>query len=334
MFTLESNKKTWNDLVIKHGGSLLQSWEWGDLQKNLGCGVERYVFKTSSTDPPELIASVLTRPIPLGFTYTYVPYGPLVIHPDTKTTLQRFLRELTEVAKKEKAIFLRLEPRGTAKGDLSPAILTELGFRETPPFQPRHTSIIDLKKPEAKIVAAMEPETRYALRAAERRGVKIVFEETPGPIFEAFSNLLAESAERKKFSNHPRRYYENLFAGRGDLRALVVAAEAEGIVIAAALIVFFGPTASYLYAASKPGFGKLNAPSLILWEAIREAKRRGCTTFDLWGISDENKKWAGFTAFKRSFGGTEKSYLGTWDFPLNKPMYHLFTLAKHIKRAL
>lgn len=45
------------------------------------------------------------------------------------------------------------------------------------------------------------------------------------------------------------------------------------------------------------------------------AKKRGCKIFDFEGIYDErfpNKSWLGFTHFKKSFGGYEVSYPGTY----------------------
>jgi lipid II:glycine glycyltransferase (peptidoglycan interpeptide bridge formation enzyme) len=45
---------------------------------------------------------------------------------------------------------------------------------------------------------------------------------------------------------------------------------------------------------------------MVQWEAIREAKLRGCHTFDFLGISppeDINHHLAGVSSFKEKFGG-------------------------------
>jgi len=60
---------------------------------------------------------------------------------------------------------------------------------------------------------------------------------------------------------------------------------------------------------------KLQAQYKIVWEGILWAKERGAKVFDFEGIYDErfpNKSWLGFTHFKKSFGGYEVSYPGTF----------------------
>lgn len=49
------------------------------------------------------------------------------------------------------------------------------------------------------------------------------------------------------------------------------------------------------------------ATYLLQWEAIREAKRRECTTYDFLGISPDGKgKLAGVTEFKLRFNPEKK----------------------------
>ena len=58
---------------------------------------------------------------------------------------------------------------------------------------------------------------------------------------------------------------------------------------------------------------KLFVPTALTWEAIISAKKEGKKVFDFEGIYDErvpNKKWLGFTHFKKSFGGDVVEYPG------------------------
>jgi lipid II:glycine glycyltransferase (peptidoglycan interpeptide bridge formation enzyme) len=64
------------------------------------------------------------------------------------------------------------------------------------------------------------------------------------------------------------------------------------------------------------------APTLLTWEAIKLAKKLNCARFDFEGITDERwpltRKWAGFTRFKKSFGGQAVTYPGNfirWQLP-------------------
>src|SRR3989344_254659 len=79
---------------------------------------------------------------------------------------------------------------------------------------------------------------------------------------------------------------------------------------AGAVILTHKKTAYYYYAGSST---KSDLPYLAVWEAMKEAKRRGCTTWDFEGIYDArwpNKGWKGFSHFKKSFGGREVEFPG------------------------
>ena len=64
---------------------------------------------------------------------------------------------------------------------------------------------------------------------------------------------------------------------------------------------------------------------LLQWEAMRWARSRGCTEYDLWGVPDEDEAvleanfesrrdglW-GVYRFKRGFGGQLRRTVGAWD---------------------
>ena len=72
------------------------------------------------------------------------------------------------------------------------------------------------------------------------------------------------------------------------------------------------------------------APYLLHWEALKEAKKRGCQFYDFWGI--DHKRWPGLTRFKNSFGGEIISYPGSFDFVISSKWYFLYQLGKLIKK--
>jgi peptidoglycan pentaglycine glycine transferase (the first glycine) len=83
---------------------------------------------------------------------------------------------------------------------------------------------------------------------------------------------------------------------------------------------------------------------LLQWEAIRWAKSLGCTTYDLWGIPDEDEEmleaefaqrrdglW-GVYRFKRGFGGQLVCNVGAWDrvyAPMRYRFYRWMLLARN-----
>ena len=69
---------------------------------------------------------------------------------------------------------------------------------------------------------------------------------------------------------------------------------------------------------------------------IIDAKNKGLTQFDLFGIAPDGSSpehpWAGFTRFKRSFGGQDVSFGGSWDIPVKQFDYWLYRSFQTIRR--
>ena len=319
-------KKNWNNFVLRANGFFLQAWEWGSLQVKLG----RQICRLAG---PTLHTQLISYNLPFGKKYLYAPRGPVLASPDDLTGLENSLQELRSNIG-DQIIFLRIEPP-LADNQETNVYLNQLGFKRTASAQPESTLTIDLKKSEQELLSEVEYATNYAIRTARRRGVKILeardFTEKK-KIFEKFWPIFEATNERHKLKAYPKSYYREVLALADGCRSEIFSATVNNKVVSSAIIVFFGNRAIYLYSASARGYGRFNAPTLLLWEVILEAKRQGCEIFDFWGISHENKKWAGITAFKKSFGGEEVRYTGTWDFIFNKKWYWLYTIIKGLTR--
>jgi lipid II:glycine glycyltransferase (peptidoglycan interpeptide bridge formation enzyme) len=62
-----------------------------------------------------------------------------------------------------------------------------------------------------------------------------------------------------------------------------------------------------------------------------DARHAGAHTFDFWAIAptdDPDHKLAGYTRFKRSFGGQVNEHAGTWDLPIHAVKYSLYRAAE------
>lgn len=110
----------------------------------------------------------------------------------------------------------------------------------------------------------------------------------------------------------------------------------DGEIIAASLFFDYQGTRFYMQSAANLDFKHLPATVALLSHAIFSAKEDGLKTLDFWGIAPENANashpWYGFTEFKKSFGGYEKIYAGTFDYLINPRKYHLYSLLRKINR--
>lgn len=322
-------------LINNESSQFLQSWQWGEFQKNLGKNVWRIGLEENN----QLIAvcQVIENKLPLSKSYLYTPRGPVFqknLNSEKKElafkTLLKGVRDITVETKTRHEFFIRVEPAINING----TNFKKLKFKKVKSVQPKDTLILDLTKSHEKLLADMHHKTRYNIRLAEKGDIKI----TKGNLknFEDFWNLMRQTAKRNEFYSHPKDYYYKLLKSlekEGDLTVKLWLAEHQNQVIATALVSYFNKTATYLHGASNYNYRSLMAPFLLHWEIIKNAKEQNFTFYDLWGIAptqvkNEKKSWAGITRFKRGFGGKEINFVGTYDFVYNQLLYKLYNLGK------
>lgn len=332
----------WNDFVAAHPCThILQTAEWGELKAAFGWSAERVALVENGV--PRAGALVLYRHLPAGLgTLAYVPRGPLVDW-DRPEEVAALLAALGERARTRRAVALVLEPDLPDEARWRERLIA-LGLRPSPlrSIQPRRTLIVDIRGDEEAVLAAMKPKTRYNIRLAERKGVR-VWEGTEAD-FPAFHQLMAQTAARDRFGVHSPAYYErayHLFVPAG--RARLLMAGVEGETVAALMVFALGRRAWYFYGASGDAHREKMPTYRLQWEAIRWARSRGCTEYDLWGVPDEDEErleaeftnrqdglW-GVYRFKRGFGGRLFRSVGAWERPLRPILYHFYTLAARLR---
>ena len=310
----------WNADVLRMGGGFLQAWQWGEFQRALG----REVLNVRENGG---MAQMIRMNLPFGKSYWYAPRGPLGQLPSLKMD--------QDVAK---SLFIRIEPSET------PDARFFAGAKKTHDVQPGQTLIVDLTQDPEAILAAMHEKWRYNIRLAERKGVKVYIagERDPGAL-DVFWNLLEETTERDRFRAHDKEYYRSMLEalagapstdGKTRPVARLVFAEHDGRVLAANFMIYFGDTATYLHGASSRARRELMAPHLLHWTAMLDAKAWGYDDYDFWGVAPEgadDHPWAGITRFKRGFGGKYVAYPGTYDVPLDRFWYGLYSTAQKLR---
>lgn len=327
------NIEEYESYLKRNSGSLLQSFGWGDFQKELGRKSFRFVIKGKS----EILGcfQLIKFKLPLGKSYLYCPRGVVVGKID-KNIIGLIIDEVCKASEKENSIFFRMDPEWEDNRD-NRKMLKESGFvKYKKEIQPKGTLVLNISKSEDDILSQMHQKARYNIRLAGRKGVSIKASDGTDRYFEDFWRLMKKTTERDGFKSHPRGYYKkqlDFFGKKGIVK--LFSAEYEGKIIAAIIVSFYARNAVYLHGASDYEYRKIMAPHLLQWGAIKEAKKRGCLTYDFWGIKIEGNKdaddWAGITRFKKSFArkfGKEVNYIGAWDYPVSKMWYQLYKTFK------
>ena len=134
------------------------------------------------------------------------------------------------------------------------------------------------------------------------------------------NNLLKEVVKHQHFTPVSLKYLKNeLLAFKNDNQISLFLGKYKGEVVAGAFVLFWSNMGFYHHAALLPKYHKIPVSYLLQWEAIKEAKKRGCRLYDFWGYVDPKTKhpWAGPTLFKMGFGGQPHFYVKTQDLPLS-----------------
>jgi peptidoglycan pentaglycine glycine transferase (the first glycine) len=303
---------------------LLQTAAWGELKAQFGWSVDRVRIGGSG-------AQILFRSVPFGYRLAYIPRGPI------GDWLPDLLPQIDQTCRARRAFALITEPDSEEDPSLAEA-LTGHGFRASPyPIQPRRSLVVSLEGDEETILARMHPKTRYNIRLAARKDVRV----RPWDDLAGFVGLLRVTAVRDRFGAHTDEYYETayrLFKPENMVELLV--AEFEGTPLAALMVFSYGKRAWYLYGASSDRERNRMPTYLLQWEAMRWARARGCSEYDLWGIPDANMDvleasfetradglW-GVYRFKRGFGGRLTRTIGAWErvyAPTPYRAYRVFT---------
>jgi lipid II:glycine glycyltransferase (peptidoglycan interpeptide bridge formation enzyme) len=346
----KSESTKWNNFVASWG-TLLQSFEWGELKAKFGWQAYplALVERAATANPEKIgegdikcVALILEKRLPLGRSFFYCPQGPVVGVPpwkfeEIKKYYNLILASVRELAKSKKAIFLRIDPPYT-KQEFDLQTIRSLGFRKGfEEIQPDCTLKVDLSPREEEILAQMKPKGRYNIKVALKHKVKV--EESSGLIgTKIFLEMHKKTAERDRFATHGAEYLSELIKmlsrkGWGSL----FTARHEGQPLASILVSFFGKEAVYLYGASASEKRELMSTYLVQWEAMKKAKKRGLSRYDFWGIAptdDPNHKWAGLRRFKMQFGGRQVDYIGSWDLVFRPVWYQIFKLAEKIRTKM
>lgn len=306
----------------KHS-QFLQSWQWGEFQKNVSGNVVRLAVE----DGGNLIAAgtLIKKILPMGKNYFYCPRGPMIKceidESGCKEAVGLLLSEAENIGAREGAMFLRFDPLFN---------VDYLGGKvaKTLDIEPSQTQILKLDKTESEILKNMRQKTRYNINLAEKHGVKII--EADAGRFEDFWQLMCETSERDNFRTHGINYYKEMLQIDGDFIKLFIA-EYKNTAIGAIIVSFFGDTATYMHGASSDQHRNVMAPYLLQWHCIKLAKKSGCTYYDFYGIDE--KKWPGITKFKQGFGGRAVNYLGTYDYIFDPNWYNVYKMIRKVRRT-
>jgi peptidoglycan pentaglycine glycine transferase (the first glycine) len=372
----------WNALISKlPNPHFLQTYEWVQVKANYGWSPIYIVWSGRSYTPYTSDQLDLLEPSDLsdlkaaclilkrqilnnGFaarlSVLYSPKGPLLDWTN-ESLRNRVLNDLQAFAKKESAIFLKMDPEvvlgtGLPGGEddtvnnSGQALISELerrGWRSSSDqVQFKNTVLIDLKSTEEELLARMKQKTRYNIRLGEKKGIVVRIGTLDD--LSTLYKMYVETSVRDGFVIRDADYYNTVWRTfMANAKSPVsnshvqttsfqfpapfaepLIAEVDNEPVAAIFVFYFAGRAYYVYGMSRNAHREKMPTYLLQWEAMKRAKANGCEVYDLWGAPDvfnETDSMWGVYRFKEGLGGEVVRTLGAWDFAPNPFWYKMYS---------
>ena len=312
---------TEKDEYDKHVTHVIQSWQWGEFRKSLGLPLLR--FGIYENDKLVTAFQLTLHKIPFtNFNVGYLPKGPF---PDKKLKTA-----LEIIGKKHNCAFIKIEPDIEASSVKGQGLSIDNKFKTSPkPLFTKYNFVLDLTPSLDELLKNMHQTTRYNIRLAEKKGVKVEIREDD-EAFNIYLDLYFETTKRQNYHGHNREYHAQVWETlKKEKTAKIAIAFFESEPLTAWMLLNFKDTLYYPYGGSLPKHRELMHSNLVAWEAIKYGKKLNLKYFDMWGAlgpnADPKDPWYGFHRFKQGYGARHVEYLGTFDLIFNYPIYLLFT---------
>jgi lipid II:glycine glycyltransferase (peptidoglycan interpeptide bridge formation enzyme) len=330
----DTDRPAWDAFIASRPeADLLQSWAWGECTALAGQPPVRLLLDDNGQIRG--LAQALTRPAGFGRQVAYVAHGPIWDRsaPDADRLFAWLIQGLRTLARKEKALVVKLDPRAEPGDATDIAALASMHkLRPAPDLQAPTTRIVELLHGHDQPDASWHADARRLSRRAEREGTRVTISREPhGAEIAILHDLLTTTAERGDFRVRSLDFLERLANQLTPSNGWYLGiARVEGMPIAAMAFPRIGNRAYYLYGALRrdPEYKHHYGAHAVMATMLRTLAADGCTTVDMWGVVEPDDTtadpaWRGFSDFKRTFGGFPLRHPGLFDLVTDRFWYRL-----------
>ncbi len=318
-----TSRETWDEFVKTHQeANFLQSWDYYEFHRSRGKHIVRRLAYNDGVIVGAYAGVVETAK---RGKHLAIAGGPLLDWGNRKLVNIVF-DDIRQQGIDAECVFVRVRPQ-LELSDTSLELMADLGLKRAPMYlSVEFAGVLDLQKTEEEILNGASQGLRRKLRKAAKNNIEIRADTSDASIDE-FCRLERIHAERQKYVAFPESFLRKQFnAFRKGGEILIYTASKDGETLAQNFMVFYGPEASYHYGVSSELGTRYSAAPLLHMEAMKEARRRGCIRYNLWGIVEPNEtshRFYGVSEFKRSFGCEELRYTPAHDMILKPIKYQL-----------
>jgi lipid II:glycine glycyltransferase (peptidoglycan interpeptide bridge formation enzyme) len=296
---------------------LPQTWEYGSAKASAeGWQAQRYVVY-DETHVPTALFQVLVKSLPVLGGVARVNRGPLMLGDspagDCRLALDAIAALMREARRRRwwmVQIAPLLPPSSEVKGSLC-----KLGFRKQPNY-PADSALLSLNDSENELLMRLNGKWRNCLRKGQKLGITVKLDHGGVRYFQWLLEFYNNQQYQKRFDGTTDKMLRALSYNQSKLYKfnLFVATEGSKItdtsVVGVLVTIQFGNVSEYVVGATNDKGRTQQANSVLLWEAILDAKRNGCRWFDVGGLSENTPK--GIADFKKGLNPEPYALVGEW----------------------
>lgn len=310
VFWNELPRKAWIEFHAQHGGSMQQSWAYGEAMVAMGVQVHRAAVRDGGklVGIAQFVARRLAGYIGLASCSRGPVWYPAVTGPQRAQLQRQFKQEMPTRWWRATLISPAVGADALLPGEMQGLQRVMTGYS---------TVMLDLRQDLSVLRQALEGKWRNRLVKAEASAMQVRV--APD------RRLCAELLERERWQRAKRNFYGlptafvDAYLDAHDAQSpgfWVASAHAHGDAqhdapaMAAMLFLRHGRLASYYIGWADEAGRKLNAHNRLLWQAMEALKQQGVTDLDLGGINTHDLP--GISRFKLGTGGRVLTLAGTY----------------------
>jgi lipid II:glycine glycyltransferase (peptidoglycan interpeptide bridge formation enzyme) len=305
----------------------LNAYDWGKVRKSM---VE--IFSSCCRAFRSILRALLLLAKRLHFLRT-IFYSPKAdCRQDDRESIEAIHGKVLELANKNKAIFLRIDPNIQEEQSNSfERIISELKYlhlEQSWTFwnSPRDVSRIELDGNSSTddLLDTLDRDTRRCIRKASKDGVLIVpavSEEDLRKFYDIFMQFSVDKGFMSRGFEYQKKLWESYVArDRGRLFLAIY----QGEVIGGLICILFGKKCLAMHMGTPYKYHKLHTSYAYVWESIRWAKEKGCVWYSFRGVGTTPTQ----EAFKAKFNPKVVPLVGYYDYPFKPFIYKIFYFAE------
>jgi lipid II:glycine glycyltransferase (peptidoglycan interpeptide bridge formation enzyme)/dTDP-4-amino-4,6-dideoxygalactose transaminase len=313
----ELDSEQWHDLFddCAHA-NLLQSWEYGTAKEETGSWQAIRLGIGVQNGKPLAITQVLIRRIGSLVKIARINRGPLMLGNNGENSTAEILDvigALRAYAKKQRWLLLQIAPE-IPSGRENSLVLSALGYRHIDAI-PWGSALISLDRPEQDLLMSLKGKWRNGMRKAIKNGLVVRHCANQQEAVERLVSSYEELQQEKNFAGLSEPLINSLARqqGNGWEFSVFLCYQEEGTTkkeLGTLLTLRTGDTCIYVIGTTTSEGRRLQANSLLLWQAVLYARDTGCNWFDVGGLNADTPK--GIAEFKSGLNPMPYTLSGEW----------------------